>query len=210
MGHSCAARVVAAALPGPAAPPRFLHHVSCVPRVCVRVPRHSEGARGLVGRRSDVRFCGPSSVLLSSGRFRFLAHAGSLRVSVARRLRPATARVDRCRFFPSVRALVSQSTLSAREFLFACPYHTAGLAAEGTVGQSFASRRGVCVGSSHASPRRVAGHVRGALVCGFPTRSQRLLRATWLILPVVICLSQRLSHACLSISDYTVKLRMAH
>ena len=35
--------------------------------------------------------------------------------------------------------------------------------------------------------------------------------ATWLILPVVICLSQRLSHACLSISaPYTVKLRMAH
>lgn len=33
---------------------------------------------------------------------------------------------------------------------------------------------------------------------------------TWLILPVVICLSQRLSHACLSISTSTVKLRMAH
>ena len=33
---------------------------------------------------------------------------------------------------------------------------------------------------------------------------------TWLILPVVICLSQRLSHACLSINLYTVKLRMAH
>ena len=33
---------------------------------------------------------------------------------------------------------------------------------------------------------------------------------TWLILPVVICLSQRLSHACLSINNYTVKLRMAH
>lgn len=33
---------------------------------------------------------------------------------------------------------------------------------------------------------------------------------TWLILPVVIRLSQRLSHACLSISLYTVKLRMAH
>jgi len=31
-----------------------------------------------------------------------------------------------------------------------------------------------------------------------------------LILPVVICLSQRLSHACLSISTSTVKLRMAH
>ena len=33
---------------------------------------------------------------------------------------------------------------------------------------------------------------------------------TWLILPVVICLSQRLSHACLSINTSTVKLRMAH
>ena len=33
---------------------------------------------------------------------------------------------------------------------------------------------------------------------------------TWLILPVVICLSQRLSHACLSISLSTVKPRMAH
>jgi hypothetical protein len=34
---------------------------------------------------------------------------------------------------------------------------------------------------------------------------------TWLILPVVICLSQRLSHACLSINNlYTVKLRTAH
>ena len=34
--------------------------------------------------------------------------------------------------------------------------------------------------------------------------------ATWLILPVVIRLSQRLSHASLSISNYTAKLRMAH
>jgi len=31
-----------------------------------------------------------------------------------------------------------------------------------------------------------------------------------LILPVVICLSQRLSHACLSISIIIAKLRMAH
>ena len=37
-----------------------------------------------------------------------------------------------------------------------------------------------------------------------------LMIGIWLILPVVICLSQRLSHACLSISDCTVKLRMAH
>ena len=34
--------------------------------------------------------------------------------------------------------------------------------------------------------------------------------ATWLILPVVICLSQGLSHACLSISLSTTKLRTAH
>jgi hypothetical protein len=34
--------------------------------------------------------------------------------------------------------------------------------------------------------------------------------ATWLILPVVICLSQRLSHACLSTSLIKVKPRMAH
>src|SRR5579871_168008 len=34
--------------------------------------------------------------------------------------------------------------------------------------------------------------------------------ATWLILPVVICLSQRLSHACLSSSENKVKPRMAH
>ena len=33
---------------------------------------------------------------------------------------------------------------------------------------------------------------------------------TWLILPVVICLSQRLSHACLSTSRLMVKPRMAH
>ena len=33
---------------------------------------------------------------------------------------------------------------------------------------------------------------------------------TWLILPVVICLSQRLSHACLSTSLNMVKPRMAH
>ena len=41
-----------------------------------------------------------------------------------------------------------------------------------------------------------------------PSRARKIV--TWLILPVVICLSQRLSHACLSISNYTVKLRMAH
>ena len=34
--------------------------------------------------------------------------------------------------------------------------------------------------------------------------------ATWLILPVVICFSQRLSHTCLSTSLTKVKPRMAH
>ena len=46
---------------------------------------------------------------------------------------------------------------------------------------------------------------------GAPSGVRSALKiVTWLILPVVICLSQRLSHACLSISTYTVKLRMAH
>jgi hypothetical protein len=43
-----------------------------------------------------------------------------------------------------------------------------------------------------------------------PSASAEHTVDTWLILPVVICLSQRLSHACLSISKYTAKLRMAH
>ena len=56
----------------------------------------------------------------------------------------------------------------------------------------------------------VAAGVRSGLVPGVCVRLRSRRVATWLILPVVICLSQRLSHACLSISDYTVKLRMAH
>ena len=53
--------------------------------------------------------------------------------------------------------------------------------------------------STAAAPARPAGPSQhGATI------------VTWLILPVVICLSQRLSHACLSISNYTAKLRMAH
>jgi hypothetical protein len=55
--------------------------------------------------------------------------------------------------------------------------------------------------------------LRAAPSSGGPRRTGNALGeqiVTWLILPVVICLSQRLSHACLSISNYTVKLRMAH
>jgi hypothetical protein len=43
--------------------------------------------------------------------------------------------------------------------------------------------------------RPLCGRLAGA------SRGDRLKIVTWLILPVVICLSQRLSHACLSISN---------
>ena len=56
--------------------------------------------------------------------------------------------------------------------------------------------------------------VRCALVESFRTKlstgSINHLVPTWLILPAVICLSQRLSHACLSTSRLMVKPRMAH
>ena len=45
---------------------------------------------------------------------------------------------------------------------------------------------------------RAEARASGLWACGSGGGSSR---ATWLILPVVICLSQRLSHACLSISD---------
>jgi hypothetical protein len=62
--------------------------------------------------------------------------------------------------------------------------------------------------SAFRGPRRGA-RVPPALLRLEPRAVARTI-VTWLILPVVICLSQRLSHACLSISNYTVKLRMAH
>ena len=67
----------------------------------------------------------------------------------------------------------------------------------------------LAAGIASASPFHLVHHglLRG--VC--PSASALgFTIVTWLILPVVICLSQRLSHACLSISNYTVKLRMAH
>ena len=42
--------------------------------------------------------------------------------------------------------------------------------------------------------------IRAAFSAVLTSCSARLANLTWLILPVVICLSQRLSHACLSIS----------
>ena|ERR1700759_1924587 len=64
-------------------------------------------------------------------------------------------------------------------------------------------RRKVCC-RDHSLPSAY----NSALNKGLQARLYKIV--TWLILPVVICLSQRLSHACLSISNYTVKLRMAH
>ena len=49
--------------------------------------------------------------------------------------------------------------------------------------------------------------------CAFAAKTSSQLHsmiATWLILPVVICLSQRLSHACLSTCFNKAKPRMAH
>ncbi|KYN08435.1 hypothetical protein ALC62_00579 [Cyphomyrmex costatus] len=43
---------------------------------------------------------------------------------------------------------------------------------------------------------------RTALLVGAARTSGQLHEAPWLILPVVICLSQRLSHACLSACRY--------
>ena len=57
---------------------------------------------------------------------------------------------------------------------------------------------------------------RGAEVLTFPappgsfTDEERMGERTWLIPPVVVCLSQRLSHACRSTSCETAKLRMAY
>ena len=50
---------------------------------------------------------------------------------------------------------------------------------------------------------------RSSTTCTFRI-SVREKIATWLILPVVIRSSKRLSHACLSKNNFTVKLRMAH
>ena len=54
-----------------------------------------------------------------------------------------------------------------------------------------------------AWPRFLRGPEELALVV--ETRSASLESVvTWLILPVVICLSQRLSHACLSINKFVL------
>src|SRR3989337_1509798 len=88
----------------------------------------------------------------------------------------------------------------------------------GAIEWSVGVRRAQRVGPARLGPLRRFPNSRNAPLPprGGCTPGPRLTAApglrvvTWLILPVVICLSQRLSHACLSISNYTVKLRMAH
>ena len=89
---------------------------------------------------------------------------------------------------------------------------------------SGSSRRTSVLGESGREQERGVGDpalVSSSLLSSQPTGLCRGVRGnlgihgispveTWLILPVVICLSQRLSHACLSISFYMAKLRMAH
>ena len=41
-------------------------------------------------------------------------------------------------------------------------------------------------------------------------QEEKQITLFWLILPVVICLSQRLSHACLSTHELKVKPQKAH
>lgn len=61
------------------------------------------------------------------------------------------------------------------------------------------------------TPRRVPSAAVGRRrACSRSRRWRQRTTATWLILPVVICLSQRLSHAGLSTGPRTAKLRMAH
>jgi hypothetical protein len=63
------------------------------------------------------------------------------------------------------------------------------------------------IGVASATSFLIHSTLSGVGLCASALRCRIVI---WLILPVVICLSQRLSHACLSISNYTVKLRMAH
>ena len=60
------------------------------------------------------------------------------------------------------------------------------------------------------SPFRHKGYLKPYMLISFSMFGFESI-ATWLILPVVIRSSQRLSHACVSINKFsTVKLRTAH
>jgi hypothetical protein len=111
-----------------------------------------------------------------------------------------------------------------------CPYrigtvHTIRVAAKAAASMHRGAMQIVCYGCMSVCELNNCKKPRMGFELAYATRSTVWLshagraragvlgqtsKVTWLILPVVICLSQRLSHACLSISLYTVKLRMAH
>lgn len=73
-----------------------------------------------------------------------------------------------------------------------------------------ADRRGPCLCSKSPDAGGAAGVRGSARDFGGLRTVYENAAAPWLILPVVICLSQRLSHACLSTSLLKVKPRKAH
>ena len=117
--------------------------------------------------------------------------------------------------YPPLEAIKSQFENFLGEQLISAADHALGNSV-GAIGWSKGScRRSGGVSSleiGRSRPYHLATRAFGPTVepsC-FGGCAPRAKIATWLILPVVICLSQRLSHACLSISNHTVKLRMAH
>ena len=64
--------------------------------------------------------------------------------------------------------------------------------------------------SSSRREETVLGTSEGVSRGPAPRHAANRLKVIWLILPVVICLFERLSHACLSSHCITVKPRMAH
>ena len=95
----------------------------------------------------------------------------------------------------------SSKVEAQRKAALGCPRVFPGFVRVGAV---LVESRKMPVGPSGSAKRL------GEPKCGRPLLASRTRVVIWLILPVVICLSQRLSHACLSISTCTVKLRMAH
>ena len=80
------------------------------------------------------------------------------------------------------------------------------------VSESVAFGVGVLRGGRSSGAATQATSEMGVWPAGLPLGLQQCLGArlqapqTWLILPAVICLSQRLSHACLSVSFYMAGL----
>jgi hypothetical protein len=129
-----------------------------------------------------------------------------------------------CAFYPArgnSAPLTRRSALSvsyergaANEAVLACPPPAALAASARTGPLGFASAYGCgkCIGLGGLGPRAQSRRfyrppslrrrpARRRPSRGLRCGGRREGRATWLILPVVICLSQRLSHACVSMNQ---------